>query len=257
MDRTRPDPRSSVDKALDLLWAVGADASVGVGVSELARQTGLSKSTAFRLLNALERNDAVERAGTNFRLGALFGDPGEPSSFLESELLREVFTPFLSHVYEQTRQTVHLAMLVGTEVVYLNKLHGPRPVPSPSRIGGRCPAYCTGVGKALLAFDRAAAERVMAGEMPPWTPQTLTCPETLAVELATIRRRRIAYDTEELRAGLCCVAVPIIGPTGQAAAALSVSGRAGSFRPAAHVCTLQQTCLRAATAYAAVAGLAG
>ncbi|HMT49298.1 MAG TPA: IclR family transcriptional regulator C-terminal domain-containing protein, partial [Dietzia sp.] len=119
--------------------------------------------------------------------------------------------------------------LHGDEVVYLNKLHGPRPIPSPSRIGGGLPAYCTGVGKAMLAFDDQAADRVARGPLVAWTDTTLTSADALAVELAEIRRRRRALDRAELTPGLFCVAAPVFDDDEQGAggtravAALSAS----------------------------------
>src|SRR5699024_4888595 len=85
-----------------------------------------------------------------------------------------------AHLFESTRTTVHLAALHRDEVVYLNKLHGPRPIPSPSRVGGGLPAYCTGVGKAMLAFDEGAAARVAEGPLPAWTETTLTSAAALS-----------------------------------------------------------------------------
>jgi hypothetical protein len=76
-------------------------------------------------------------------------------------LLREQLLPHLADLYELTHETVHLAVLRGTDIVYVNKIQGHRATRSPSRIGARLPAYCTGVGKALLAFDHDAAEAAL------------------------------------------------------------------------------------------------
>src|SRR5699024_9524246 len=145
-----------------LLNAFGDDSMTGVGVSELARRADMPKSTACRLLASLQDSGAVERAGSAYRLGPMIRSLGEPP---ESELhgrLRAVLTPFLATLFELTRQTVHLAVLDGTDVVYLNKLYGHLAVRSPSRIGGRVPAYCTGVGKVLLAFEPELTQQVLS-----------------------------------------------------------------------------------------------
>jgi DNA-binding IclR family transcriptional regulator len=221
------DERASVDKALSLLTVFGAEAYTGVGVSELARRARLSKSTAFRLLGVLERNGVIERVGSDYRLGQKLHELGARVYAPDHDRLREVLTPFLIDLYELTHETVHLAVLHGGDVVYLNKLYGHRPVRSPSRIGGRAPAYCTGVGKALLAYHHDAAERVLASQLKPLTPRTLSQTEALRSALATIRSEGIAFDDEEAFVGLSCVAVPVLGPSGRPVAALSVAGATG------------------------------
>jgi len=221
------DDRAAIDKAISLLVAFGDRASTGLGVSELARRAQLSKSTAFRVLGMLERNGVVERVGTNYRLGARLHELGRAVYAPGHERIRDLLTPFVIDLYELTRETVHLATLHGTEVVYLAKLYGHRPVPSPSRIGGRLPAHCTAVGKALLAYDPDAAAAALCVPLRRFTAHTITDPVMLAAELDTIRREGIAFDNEESQLGLNCVAAPVISPRGGVVAALSISGPRG------------------------------
>jgi DNA-binding IclR family transcriptional regulator len=221
------DDRAAIDKAISLLVAFGDRASTGLGVSELARRAQLSKSTAFRVLGMLERNGVVERVGTNYRLGARLHELGWAVYAPGHERIRDLLIPFLTDLYELTRETVHLATLHGTEVVYLAKLYGHRPVPSPSRIGGRLPAHCTAVGKALLAYDPDAAAAALCVPLRRFTAHTITDPVMLAAELDTIRREGIAFDNEESQLGLNCVAAPVISPRGGVVAALSISGPRG------------------------------
>jgi len=221
------DDRAAIDKAISLLVAFGDRASTGLGVSELARRAQLSKSTAFRVLGMLERNGVVERVGTNYRLGARLHELGRAVYAPGHERIRDLLTPFVIDLYELTRETVHLATLHGTEVVYLAKLYGHRPVPSPSRIGGRLPAHCTAVGKALLAYDPDAAAAALCVPLRRFTAHTITDPVMLAAELDTIRREGIAFDNEESQLGLNCVAAPVISPRGRVVAALSIAGPRG------------------------------
>lgn len=206
---------SPVDRAFDVLRVTATNN--GLTLSEVSRRTGLPKSTTLRLLAALERNGAVTRIGQRYRLGPLVHELDPIPASPAYERIRRVLTPFLAHLFESTRATVHLATLHRDEVVYLNKLHGPRPIPSPSRIGGGLPAYCTGVGKAMLAFDEEAADRVAREPMVAWTDSTLASPDALAVELAEIRRKRRALDHAELTPGLYCVAAPVFDQDGAAA----------------------------------------
>ncbi|MDO5683196.1 MAG: IclR family transcriptional regulator [Propionibacteriaceae bacterium] len=248
---TQRDSRTAVDKALSLLGAFGKDASSGVGVSELARRTELSKSTAFRLLAVLEKNGAVERAGSNYRLGPLLNELTAPVTVPEVEELRDILTPFLAHLYERTRQTVHLAVLEGTHVVYLNKLHGLHHVPSPSRIGGRLPAFCTAVGKILLCYNQTLVDEVLAEELPQWTPYTVTDPEELRKQLLDAKTRGFAFEREETMRGLSCIAAPVLSVTGTPVAALSVSAPTGRFDPNAELHAVREVCAKASQAYAA------
>lgn len=217
------DDRAAVDKAMCLLLAFGDQASSGIGVSELARRAKLSKSTAFRLLATLERNGAVEKLGTHYRLGVRLHELGRDVYSPQHDRVRDLLIPFLGELYERTHRTVHLAALHGTDVVYLAKLHGHLRPACPSRIGGRVPAHATAVGKALLAYDADACEEVLARGLSSFTPQTLTRAADLAAELERIRRTGAAYDREEVRAGLHCVAVPLLSPSNRPIAALSVS----------------------------------
>jgi IclR family transcriptional regulator, KDG regulon repressor len=221
------DDLAAIDKAISLLVAFGHHASTGLGVSELARRAQLSKSTAFRALGMLERNGVVERVGTNYRLGARLHELGRAVYAPGHERIRDLLTPFVTDLYELTRETVHLATLHGTEVVYLAKLYGHRPVPSPSRIGGRLPAHCTAVGKALLAYDPDATAAALCVPLRRFTAHTITDPVMLAAELDTIRREGIAFDNEESQLGLNCVAAPVISPRGGVVTALSISGPRG------------------------------
>ncbi|KND33582.1 IclR family transcriptional regulator [Streptomyces acidiscabies] len=240
-----PDQQTAVDKALVLLKSL-AEEDGDIGVSELARRARLTKSTAFRLLGILQRNELVERVGSNYRLGTQLYDMGNRVYGPTPQLLQERLLPYLADLYELTHETVHLAVLRGTEIVYVNKIHGHRVTRSPSRIGARLPAYCTGVGKALLAFDHDAAEAAVAAGLPAHTEYTLTDPDLLRADLGRIRRDGIAYDRQEVALGLTCVAVPIMGPGGRPVAALSVAGADHRFDPARYAPALRRVAYAAA-----------
>jgi IclR family KDG regulon transcriptional repressor len=218
------DERPAVDKAFSLLVSFGEQARTGLGVSELARRSQMSKSTAFRLLGTLERAGVVERVGSRYRLGARLHELGRAVYEPAHDQLRDVLMPYVAELYELTRETVHLAVLHGTDVVYLAKLHGHRAVPAPSRIGGRLPAHWTAVGKVLLAHDPDAEAAALAGPLRRATPRTIASPAELAAEMERIRAAGVSYDDQESRAGLSCVAAPVMRPGGRAIAALSVSG---------------------------------
>lgn len=242
------DTRASVDKAMSLLAAFGSEGNTGVGVSELARRAELNKSTAFRVLAMLERNGFVERNGTDYRLGDRLWEIGRARTADRHEHLRDLLIPYVAELYGATCETVHLACLDGTDVVYLAKLYGPRPVPSPSRIGGRLPAHCTAVGKALLAYHPDGAQRLADRPLQRYTDRTIVDPAVLSIELDRVRRAGIAVENGEAQQGLSCLAAPILGAHGWAVAALSVSGPTRRFDSARHGAPLRRIASAAAKA---------
>lgn len=244
---TARDDRAAVDKAMALLASFDLDG--GLGVSELARRSNLSKSTAFRILGLLERNGAVERIGSGYRLGHQMHNIGAQVYPAEYVRIRDQLTPFLADLYIGTGQTVHLAVLRGPDVLYLNKLYGHRHLPSPSRIGGRAPAHCTAVGKALLAH--VDGFRPAAVDLEIRTENSISDSSSLSRELTAVRRAGIAFDREEVLLGLNCVGAVVFGRLGKPVAAMSVSGSASSLDLSAHTQMLRRVCSAASQALSA------
>jgi DNA-binding IclR family transcriptional regulator len=139
--------------------------------------------------------------------------------------LRETAMPFMYELSHATRQTVHLAVLDGCDVVYLEKLHGHTTVVVPSRVGSRLPAHASALGKVLLAHTPPGqVAAVLKRPMRRLTPRTVSAPNQLAGALEQVRRDGLAHDYEEVREGVSCVAVPIRGASGSVVAAVSVCG---------------------------------
>lgn len=221
--RSGPDRQTSLGKALALLEAFPEDGG-WIGVSELGRRAGVSKPSAFRLLGALEADGYVERDGANYCLGRQMFELGNRIRPCRPGGLREVALPFLTELYERTRRTVHLAVLEGTQVMYIEKLER-RGVKTPSRIGGRAPSTCTALGKALLAFaGEDTISRALDHGIARRTARTLTDPSALRRNLDQIRLDGVAFDHEEMATGLWCVAAPIMSGT-RPVGAVSVSGQ--------------------------------
>jgi DNA-binding IclR family transcriptional regulator len=221
-----PDPETltSVDRALALLDAFGAEGAP-VGVTELARRAGLAKSTAHRLLSVLERRGLVTRQGVEYSLGLRLFELGSRVPVGTNGQLMDVAMPYLEELCALTRQTVHLAVLDDADTVYLAKLHGRSALPSPSRVGARLPAHCTGLGKAMLAFSPGAVvSRIVRHGLEPHTRHTIADPRVFAQHLDRIRHRGISFDQEETRLGLGCVAAPVLDSGDRALAAISVAG---------------------------------
>ena len=246
-DGDMPKQVSSVERAVQLLAAIDQFGVEGLGVSELARRTGIAKSTVFRLLGTLEATGAVERRGDHYRTGPLFGTY---YSLPDDPLVHKVqvrLTPFLSVLYERTRETCQLGVLRDDELLFLNKLHGVHRANSPSRIGGRAPVHATSLGKVLLAFDREAADRVCEAELIPFTESTITDGETLRMELVRAARTRIGIDDNEYVEGVSSVASVVLDEDGSPVASLALTGPLSVAR-AGYEQLLLDVCARASAA---------
>ncbi|MDO5500400.1 MAG: IclR family transcriptional regulator [Propionibacteriaceae bacterium] len=249
MEQQGPKKVAAVLKAIELVQIIEHESEVGLGISELARRADLPKSTTYRLLHTLESTGALNSVEGRYRLGSLMSDSLSIPGGNEVDRIQRVVTPFLAALFERTRMTVQLAATLGGEIVFLNKLHGVQRVPSPSRIGGRAPVHCTSLGKALLAFDPRALDRVCAGELQRWTARTITDPDELRRHILRIRRTRIARDDGEYLDTVGSVASIVVGQGGEPVASLAVTGpradiRAGRFDP-----IVLDVCARASAAY--------
>lgn len=240
---------ASVRKALLLIQTIEHHAEVGLGVSELARRAELPKSTAFRLLHTLEEEGAVVSVNGHYRLGPLVADTLSIPSSPVIDRVQRVVTPFLAALFEQTRMTVQLAAPVAGEIVFLNKLHGVHRVASPSRIGGRAPAHCTSLGKALLAYDPEALDRLCETELIPWTTRTITDPSDLRRHILRIRRTRIARDDGEYLDDVASVSSVVTDEHNKPVAALAVTGSRAAVPRGRFDAILLEVCARASAAY--------
>ena len=217
-------------RALDLLVAFRAG-EPGVSLAELSRRSGVAKPTALRLLRELADRSMVERTANGYRLGLRLFELGQVVP--RQRDLQESATPILADLHEATRETVHLAVPDGADVVYLQKLAVAGSPRLPSRLGGRMPAHCTGVGKVLLAFGPPGLlEATLERGLVRCTPRSVTAPGLLRERLAEIRECGYAQEYEESAPGVACVAAPVLGPDGTAVAAISITGWSNRFAPA-------------------------
>lgn len=200
-----------------------------VSPAELARRAGLPKSTVHRIVASLAEEGLLERQAARVRLGVRLFEIGQRVP--RQRVLRDAARPYMHDLREATRQTVHLAILEGGEVMYVDILTVPGGPPLPSRVGGRLPAHVTGVGKAMLAFSPEETVRaVLEGGLVRLSPRSTVAPGVLARELARIRKAGVAYDREESGPGIVCAASPVLGAAREVLGALSVSGWSTSTR---------------------------
>jgi DNA-binding IclR family transcriptional regulator len=224
-------------KAFDVLGAFTHQDRI-LSLAEIARRSGLPKSTAHRVLAMLLETGAVEQAeGGGYCLGLRMFSLGALPPEAE---LREAAMVHLEWLHRVTGQTLHLAVLRGGDVVYLEKLLSRQRVDTPAAIGDRLPGTCTAVGKALLAFSGKQAETAVLGRpLPRRTTASAASADALRGQFAAIRARGYATDREESQDGLACVAVPVIAGD-RAVAAISVAFPASGGTGAVFVGPLRQ-----------------
>ncbi len=215
---------------LDLL--ASKDESSLVDVSE---KLGTSKSTALRYLTTFEKLGVVTRDDADrFYLGPKLIELA--GAYLSNHSLRSVAMPLISELAEETRETVHLAVPSGNEVVYIGKVDSAHSIQMASRIGGRVPMYCTSLGKSILAHSPDHLEEIISEDLVPRTPHTVEAPEALREQLERVRNQGFAVDDEENELGVRCVGAPVFDYSGKVIGAISVSGPANRMT--------QEQCLR-------------
>lgn len=221
---------STVHKAMAVLSAFSYEEPV-LGVSELARRLGIGKSTVHRILATLAADGFVERTPDDrYRLSIKLYELGQQVA--ASNELRERAHPVLEQLRNESGETAHLAVLAGTDVVYLDRLESPHMLHLMTRIGRRRAAHATSSGKCLLAFGPpAAVSTVIAGGLPRLGPRTITSPTLLRRALAEVRARGYAVSVEESAPGVVSVAAPIFDVTGACVAAMSVAGPISRMPP--------------------------
>ena len=187
-------------------------------LAQLVRRTGLPRSSAHRMLERLVQLRWLRRSGRDYELGMRLVELG--SLAVHQERLVRAAHPLLGELHCATGLVVHLAVLDESDVVYLEKVGDRMTSAIPTRVGGRQPAHCTAVGKAMLAYcDEDAGVDLQARK----TRYSISSSSQLAVELAKVRAHGIAFEREESLLGFGCVAAPI-GSPGEAVAAVSVCG---------------------------------
>jgi IclR family pca regulon transcriptional regulator len=200
-----------------------------LGVSDLAREVGLSRSTTHRYISTLAALGYLQQDPTTrkYRLGPRVLDLG--FSAINSMDLRELAVPHLQALSDETGRTVNMAVLDGVDIVYIERCRtsqsGQRDIDLNLHIGSRLPAYCTSMGKVLLAGLETGRQREVL-EQVQFTqrgPNALTDLDELLAELERVRVAGLAVNNEELAYGLRSIAVPVRDRSGGVAAAINLA----------------------------------
>lgn len=210
-------------KGLILLEAM-AKSERSCGVTELALELGLHKSNVHRLLQGLVHQGFARRDPETSRymltmklweLGAKVSD--------RLDVRQEAYS-VMQVLAKKTEETVHLSILEGVEVLYIDKIDSPQPIRAYTKIGGRAPAQCVATGKALLAWASKEIIEQVESCLEPYTPLSITTADALSAELKDIRANGFAINKGEWREEVGGIASPIFDVSGKAVAAIGISG---------------------------------
>ena len=216
----------SVDRALSILEVLARDGEAGV--TDIAADLGVHKSTAFRLLATLEAHRLVEQDGERGRYRLGVGNlrlAGATTARLD--LVQEA-RPVCRQLAADTGETVNITVRAETSALYLDQVAGSSALQSHNWVGQHIPLHATSNGKVLLSeLDEAQLKKAVR-ELPRYTDQTVTSMAKLLADLAHVREQGYAVAIDELETGLTAVAAPIRNAHGDVIASISVSGP--SFR---------------------------
>ncbi len=218
-------PVKSLTKAFALLDTLGRFEN-GTGIAVLSKELKIGKSTVHRLLATLREFDLV------------WFDPGTSTYALGSRILRwsdllmrqnlliRHGAPVLRDLVQASHETANLAVLQGTDVVFMDRFESSQKLRMTEAVGSHCPAHCTALGKSLLATmseDEFKALYSGSESLKPMTPNSITTKERLWEHLQKVRQDGVAYDFEENVVGGVCLGTVVRNHTGKPVAALSIS----------------------------------
>jgi IclR family KDG regulon transcriptional repressor len=220
---------SSVHNAVRILQEFSLEKKE-LGISELSERLGLAKSTIFRLVKTLSESHLVEKNEEThkYRLGIGAFELG--FMVYHTMDIRLQALPILEKLMKSTRKVVRLGIYDKGGVVYLSKRVPEDDYGTISEEGNRVPSYCTAVGKVLLANQKEIEiERVLSGKLTAFTPKTIVDVDKLRMQLSEVSRTGYATTYEELRTGICSVAVPVYNDMDKVIAAISLTGMKSQF----------------------------
>ncbi len=230
----------SFARGLEVIRSFSAQAPTQT-LSEVAARTGLTRAGARRILLTLQTLGYVGSDGKHFRLTPRILDLG--FAYLSSMPIWNLAEPVMETLAEQVKESCSAAVLDGSDIVYVLRVHTHKILSLNLGVGSRLPAYCTSMGRVLLAGlpDDEVERRLRASDLQPRTARTLTTIPALLQEIRQVRAQGWCVLDQELEDGLISIAAPVLNAAGEAVAALNVSGQAHR----SNAQTMQQTMLPA------------
>lgn len=211
--------RTVTSKVLAILAAFES-ASGALSLSQIAESADLPLPTAHRLVAELVQWGALEREDSGrYSVGMRLWEVAQMAGWQ----LRDTARPFLQDLFSLTQETAHLAVREGSEALYVDRVYSSKRVPRASRVGGRLPLHATAVGKVLLAYEEPwFQEAYLKQPMVALTSRTHSNARQFQRELSAVRKQGYATTHEEVRAGSCSIAVPVMLDDGRVIAAVGL-----------------------------------
>ncbi|NIH79100.1 IclR family transcriptional regulator [Amycolatopsis viridis] len=219
----------SVANALRLIEALAATPEAGV--SELARELGLTKPSVDRLLTTMVSAGFVEQNGETRKYRLTVKLVSLADSVRPRIRFIDIARPYLVELSERFHETVNLGVLSGDSILYADTIPSSQMFRIDVRAGSRLPAYCTAMGKAILAFSDPTTVAAYLRDFTPMAYTRFTTPNaaTLREQLAEVRRSGYALDEGEILEEVCCIAAPILDADGHAVASVSITAPRSTF----------------------------
>ena len=223
------DTMSSVSKALSILEVMALSDGRAIGVSDIAHVTDMPKSTAHRLLKAMEQRGFVGRDGSKYRVGTRSLQLSSVARYSQYAVLMDHAIPAMEWLFERTHETVHLGVLDGPHVLYLEKINARGGCRIGSRVGRWVPAETTPIGRVLLASVETTDDAPLAHQA--W--------------IATVRAKGALAGLHSTQPEFAGIAAPVrVACRDFPIAALSVDGPAARFNAAQHAGLVQEAAAR-------------
>ena len=243
-EMSQPESVAAVLKVFGILQALTEQRSLGV--SDISQRLAMPKATVYRFLQTMKTLGYVDQESENERYGLTMQLYELGSKALEYPDLLRIADMQMRLLSAQCEETLHLGALVDNEVVYIHRVSSPGILNMGFRIGQRIPAYCSAVGKVLLAFTPTEISDILISGMQirPVQPATHRTGESLRADLERIRQQGFALDLQEFDQNLCCLSVPIFDYLHNVVAGLSMAlpvFRYNSIRQGEYVSMLHQT----------------
>lgn len=228
MNRREVRPVQALSHAIDVLEALGRSGEMGV--SEISREIGLSKTAVYNILGTFEARRMVNRdpATSRYRLGWRVYELG--AELLRHNELAPIARPLLRELAQETGETVLFGIFDHMGVTYVDRVESHRSIRMVAAPGRQAPLHATASGKLLLAYQPAEViEAILDSDLKQHTPETITDPQRLRSELALIADRGYAECIREHEAEICSISVAVRDYSGDVAAALTLAAPATRF----------------------------
>lgn len=219
------DTIQSVERTIEVIKVMSC-VKDGISLTQLSKSVDLHKATISRILKTLKLKGLVEQNPENLKYSLGTGFLEISLNYLESMDLRKIALPYMRVLQEKTGETVNLAILDNFEVIYIERIDSKQDLRHSISVGKRAPAYCTSLGKSILAFSdpKFVHQKLHQTHLEKLTDSTVVDPEKIIETLNEVRKNGFAFDDKEHQKHIRCTGSPIFKSDGKVIGAISISG---------------------------------